>query len=101
LQGKWGGQLMLPGMTTIQESRSISPGRRPARLILGKAKGFTRLTDMKRRQLTLCFPFQEDTTLVQTRLRLATINLAINHLSLVVETRATWYRPRMTPTLCE
>jgi hypothetical protein len=80
---------MLPGMTTIQESRSINPVRRPARVILGKAKGFSRLTEMKRGQLTLSFPFQEDMTLVQTRFRLATINLATNHLSLVVETRAT------------
>jgi hypothetical protein len=78
---------MWPGMTTIQESRSISPVRRPARVILGKAKGFTRLTDMKRCQLTLSFPFQEAATSVQTRLRLAGVNLATNHLSLVVETR--------------
>jgi hypothetical protein len=73
--------------------------RRPARVILGKAKGFNRLTDMKRCQLTLSFPFQEDMTLLQTRLRLAAVNLTTNHPSLVVETRATWHRPRMTPTL--
>jgi hypothetical protein len=80
---------MLPGMTTIQESRSINPGRRPARVILEKAKGFTGLIDMKRCQLTLRFPFQEDMTLVQTRFRLAAINLATNHLSLVAEIPAT------------
>jgi hypothetical protein len=56
-------------------------------VILGKAKGFTRLTDMKRCQLTLSFPFQEDATLVQARLRLAAVNVATNHLSLMVETR--------------
>jgi hypothetical protein len=67
----------------------MSPVRRPARVILGKAKGFGRLTDMKRCQLTLSFPFQEDMTLLQTRLRLAALNLATNHLSLVVETPVT------------
>ena len=76
-------------MTTIQESRSISPVRRLARVILGKAKGVARLADMKRCQLTLSFLFQEDMTLLQTRLRLAAINLATNHLSVVMETRAT------------
>ena len=79
--------MMWPGTTAIQESRSISPVRRPARAILGKAKGFTCLTDMKRCQSTLSFPFQEDMTLLQTGLRLAGINLATNPLSLVVETR--------------
>ena len=77
--------MILLGMTTIRESRSISPVRRPARMILGKAKGFNRLTDMKRCQLPLSFPFQEDMTLLQTRFRLAAINLATNHLNLVVE----------------
>jgi hypothetical protein len=81
--------LTLPGLTTIQESRSIGPARRPARVILGKAKGFTRLTDIKRCQSTLSFPFQEDMTLLQTRLRLAAVNLATNHLGPVVETRVT------------
>jgi hypothetical protein len=80
---------MLPGMTTIQESRSIGPVRQSARAIVGKAKGFTRLTDTKRCQSMLSFPFQEDMTLLQTRLRPAAVNLATNHLCLVVETRVT------------
>jgi hypothetical protein len=56
-------------------------------VILGKTKGFTRLSDMKCSQVTLSFPFQEDMILLQARLRLAAIDLATNHLGLVVETR--------------
>jgi len=37
----------------------VAIDRPPAPVILGKAKGFTRLTDMKPGQLTLSFRFQE------------------------------------------